>query len=562
MKELTATQKKAEGSMSLSDYARIVWQKKLFLILPVLMSGFVAFVGVRFLEPMYESTSVIQMGSSDFLSEDVTRYVEGQERRQARNRIMIDRENLEIMTAEIMSSEFLDKIIAAFKLDTIEYLLRDAILMNEERFPHLTVNEIVHRNLWKMLRGSIDINNVGPGMFSISFYDSDPQVCTIIAQRITELFVEEQVIKQMQGLQIANEFTDEQLAIYKKRLEDSEAENARLKALLSQQRFSENPVTEVNLRQAETLHQHSQTSLNSQRSVVDKTEDNVRQIIGYLPDPGGIWRNQGVSELASNLANYRETELVLELSSEPEGSIRRTANQQHIVGAQNDLQRYLTNLIPQIYPTLEPAQRPLLVEYFLQEAILKSMEDKYYKLNTFINAFRNNLKLIPQLEEELVRSQDEVDANRELYHSFLRAKTSTQIREAVSDVKLGNVTVILENAKEPFGPVRPNKMKIMMIAVVFGFVVGFTFLILTEYTDTSFKRVDDVENFLEIKVLGVIPNFQVEGFFSRLWSKSTFKWGTIMVLVVAFAVTGFYYYGKTNKKHALVITSYESVNKQ
>jgi len=547
--------------MSLMDYFRIVWQKKFFLILPVVMSGLVVFVGLRFLEPLYESTSVIQMGSSGFLSEDVTRLVQSGERQPARNRIVIDNENLEIMAAEIMSSEFLDKLIAAFELDRIEYLVKEAILTKEQRFPHLSVNEIIHRNLWKRLRTSIDVNNVGPGMFSISYYDSDPQVSTILAQRITELFVEHQVIKQMQGLEIVNEFTDEQLAIYKKKLEDSEAENARIKSLLSQQQFSENPVIQENLRQAETLHQHSQTSLNSQRSVVEKTKENIRQIIGYLPDTYKIWINPGIREFVNNLANYRETELVLDLSTEPEASTRRSDNQLHIAQSQNDLQRYLTNLIPQAYPTIELTHRPLIVEALLQEAILKSMEDKYFKLNTFITGFRNNLKLIPQLEEELSRSQQEVEANRELYYSFLRAKASAQISEAISDVKLGNVTVIIENAKEPFGPVKPNKAKMMLIALVFGCLVGLTLLILTEYTNTSFRRVDEIENYLAMKVLGIIPNFEMEGFWSRLWSKNVFKWGTIMVLVVTIAVSGFYYYGKSSKKSALVITSVETNGK-
>ena len=553
-------EKKIESVMSLGEYARIFWRNKYFLIIPIFVSVIISAVGVRFLKPMYSCNSTIQMRRSDFLSEDVTQYVQNDGSSRRLDRAAMDRETLALIRAEILNTEFLDKIIIFHRLNMIQTIVDGAVLQRSNQNPHMSVQEIVHRKLWGMLRNKINVNRVGPGMFMISFFDSNPQVCFAITQTITNLFVEEQVIKQMRGLQNASDFSDEQLAIYKEQLQKSEHELSRVKTALAQNKYSKNPVIDTNIRNAETLLKTIETRREGRRSFVDKTRSNAMRIVGILPSSEKIWGDQTLSELQDKLVNLREIELVLELSTAQDVSAvdRQAENQEQILDVENEIQSHLTSLMVEFYPDIPSEHRSLFIEYFHQNGLLLGLEEQYNILESFIGSFRKYIELIPELENAVVRIEQEVESNRELYYSFLRAKTSAQISEAVAGGNLGLFTEIIEHARVPFRPDRPNKMKIIIMAVMFGGSLGLLTLFISEYSNTSFKRVDEIENILELKVLGVIPNFEHKRFWNRIKSKSSLIWSSVIIAVVIISISGFYYYGKYQKNNLLKITSVEN----
>jgi capsular polysaccharide biosynthesis protein len=64
---------------------------------------------------------------------------------------------------------------------------------------------------------------------------------------------------------------------------------------------------------------------------------------------------------------------------------------------------------------------------------------------------------------------------------------------------------IVEPAKLPSGPYKPNRKKIALMGVLLGFVIGGAAALLVELLDNSFKKVEDVEDVLGLPVLGVTP---------------------------------------------------------
>ena len=73
-------------------------------------------------------------------------------------------------------------------------------------------------------------------------------------------------------------------------------------------------------------------------------------------------------------------------------------------------------------------------------------------------------------------------------------------------LETNNVSVI-EDASVPRTPVRPRKTINLAISVLVGLVVGVGVALVIEYFDTTVKTPDDVERYLGLPVIGIVPQF-------------------------------------------------------
>lgn len=80
-------------------------------------------------------------------------------------------------------------------------------------------------------------------------------------------------------------------------------------------------------------------------------------------------------------------------------------------------------------------------------------------------------------------------------------------RKAVELIEVDNVQVI-DVAETPTAPVRPNKVTNIAIGFLFGFMLSFGLVFLLESLDSTIKTPEDVEKYLGLAVIGVIPKFE------------------------------------------------------
>ena len=121
-----------------------------------------------------------------------------------------------------------------------------------------------------------------------------------------------------------------------------------------------------------------------------------------------------------------------------------------------------------------------------------------------IARLRGGLYMLPATVMEMSRLERNVKINQDLF-SLLKTKyEETLIKEAerVEEVS------IIKRAVEPAAPTNPPRTFVngalgLMLGTVFGLVFAFVF----ESLDTSIGTIEDVESFLGIPVMGVIPNF-------------------------------------------------------
>lgn len=541
MRKINESQEQEAGfRLNIGDYARVLWRKKFFLLIPLVISVAVTAVGSRFLVPEYESSSLVRISSASDMGQ-MERFVGV-----ARSR---DEEMGAQLEADLLGSAFLDELIRSLGMDRDPELIDLAEYQRENLYPGITADELVMRRLRNFLKRHIGIHREGPSMFRLSYADANPEAAYVIAESLTRLYIERQRRLIMQDLQEVSQFSEEQIAVYKERLDRSERELDRFQEQMASRGMEANPVTQSNIALAEKTRTDLDFTIRNAESTQQRIRERLVAVLGGVPSGERVFSDPEIRKLESNLAARREAELLADLSATGAGV--PLSESEDILASEQAIQHHLATLVTEKLPDVPLDFRPLVVEYFYQQIQVNAYRQKRTRLDTYSRAFRAQVALAPQLDTELARLRQEVEQSRELYNTFRSTQTSTQISEAAQSTDLGATVTLVEAASKPLEPVRPDKVKILALAFILGSAVGGAGLLLTEFSDTSFRSLEDVEKQLGLKVLGTVPRFEKTRWFHDSARKRTIIWSTTCVVVTAAALLGFYLFGKSAREQLI-----------
>ena len=494
-----ATPEEDPSRINLHAYWKVFWRKKLYVIIPLVLSVIIAVTGVRRLTPIYESHTMLTVEDKSVLTPTIERYVpESDSRTEMRNqqfRSMIE--------ARVKSSDFLKLIVEDLGLQRADQVRRYVESSSrEERGARL--DELVMRYLVDLLKKKIEVSSPMPGFYTVGVYDTDPATAYVLAEHVTETFINVSRQDQIQGLRQAGAFSDEQLAIYKEKLEGSEKELARIKREMADSQIEHNPVNSANVTFARALKQTVGAEADRSGIALRRVRERLIQLLSVVPSSDKISSDEMVRNSENNLVAYGEEKLLRDLAMSPQAPIAPDRFGEAVAS----LRSRITDLVQAEYRNLSADVYPLIVEYFYQ----RSLNDYYSfidrKLQGYIDQYTKNYDMRPGYEREVNRLTQELETNRAIYKAFLESKTSARISEAVQTTNLGLSMKIIEHAEKPLTPVKPNPLEIILIAVIFGGACGLAAIIITEYVDDSFRSIDEVERVLETPVLGTVPKME------------------------------------------------------
>jgi capsular exopolysaccharide synthesis family protein len=127
-------------------------------------------------------------------------------------------------------------------------------------------------------------------------------------------------------------------------------------------------------------------------------------------------------------------------------------------------------------------------------------------LQASFNANKSQIQEISRKEFQLRELQREVDGNRALYDTFM-----TRLKEtaATADLETANARVV-DPATVPTEPVKPKKALIVAIAALLALFAGVGLTLLLEALNNTFKSTEEIENRLNLPVLGILPQLKVK----------------------------------------------------
>ncbi len=481
-----------EQKIDLYTFWKVFWRKKFYLIVPLVLALVISVLGVKQLTPLYESATLVSAEEQNILAGSMRRYVDqGQARRsdQARRfQAMIE--------TRIMSREFLEMVITDFGLHR-SYNIRNSDVGTEG----LSEEELALRRLVGILRKKISVHTTLPGFYAISVMDSDPGTAYVLATKISDKYIEVTQAAKLQELRQAGAFSDEQLAIYKEKLEDAANELERVRRELATTSSERNPINSTNVHIAETRVSSLSARVGRNEMGLNKVRVNLTTEIGLVPSTEKIGSDETLNNLERQLLADSEERILQELAGNDRGVTDLTEHD----ALWEEVRARVTEIVHDEYNDIANDFKPLISEYFFQRRQTNFYRSMLRRLNGYITQYRENISRRPQLLREESKYVHDVETSQSIYDAFLESKTSSQINEAIQSTQLGVRISVIEKAERPLKPVKPNKIKVIVIAAMFGIVCGLGSILVTEYMDDSFRSVEEVQRVLKLPVLGTIP---------------------------------------------------------
>lgn len=135
------------------------------------------------------------------------------------------------------------------------------------------------------------------------------------------------------------------------------------------------------------------------------------------------------------------------------------------------------------------------------------------ELEAQIGALKSKLAKFPTLELEYGHLTKEFDSFNSSFGLLKQKYEDAKISEAQT---VSGVTII-DQATVPNTPVSPNVQKNVTVGMVIAVILGVLLAFVKENVDTSISTIEEVEDFLQVPILGVIPEMVQLAAPSKKW---------------------------------------------
>jgi tyrosine-protein kinase Etk/Wzc len=447
----------AQYDVDLRDYWRIIKKRKASIIFMVLLVGFCSFGFAKFREPtpLFEATSAIKVDRFSNLASILT----GGYWRQSEN----------MVTHAYIITSFPVLCETSRSLGWIPENISDDTVQNNQKYLSVT------RHLKSMVAPE---HQEGTNIIDIRVESENAREAARVANKFAQSYREYNIREKNKKTSETKTFIEEQLKLTSNGLRSAEQELQTFKesyALVSLDAQTQNTLNR--LYTVETEYEKvkiDKAEAKSQLRMIEAAKQNKS------PDLKGSFFSAspaspvfGLKAKLSELLLKRQTLLINFTQKHPK----------------------VLEIDDQIGAVLHEAKKELqsLVNaYGAREADL---------LQRMGQLRRENLSL-PEKGLQLVRLQRDVELQESLYSQLKEKYQEILIQESgrVEEVTVVKPAVV---PVEPFNI--PSKLMIFVTGVVMGLIIGIVFAFLVEVFDTSMGTIEDVEELLNVSVLGVIP---------------------------------------------------------
>jgi succinoglycan biosynthesis transport protein ExoP len=486
-----------EKEFDLKEYLQILAQRKMLLFLPlviVLSSGVFASFKMK---PTYLSSTTILMKETKLLSRSIETIVPGGEQAEPSRQEQAQRQTT--IRTFVTSSEFLRKVISTLKLENDPFMIEWA-QKKKEKFPYLSVEELMERMWVDILRENLAVELKGENLLEISATSKSPQKAAQLAETIALTFIQESLKDELSGAKQVSNFSEEQLDFYRKKLEQSEND-----LRLYKERLLKRELEGSNLEESKTVELKSEMDACKQEiGEIDKKIDLLNLSLKEKDDEiVGLIKSSELDKLKEELSfNTNEYARLLSVYSWKDAKI--LALNAKIEKNFKKINEEIAKLVSVHVQMEDSVWQSSLKEYSYLNVKRDFLNEKWRALNQGYSELQEKIAQKPLSEQVLRKLEHEVELNRRIYEMLISQAQGSQISENVQQVESESRFRIIEPAQIPIKPTKPDKKKIVLFSMLAGLAIGVMAVVIAEKLDHSFKDVEDVESFLNLKVIGTV----------------------------------------------------------
>jgi uncharacterized protein involved in exopolysaccharide biosynthesis len=339
------------------------------------------------------------------------------------------------------------------------------------------------REPYQVVQGMVSVEpRRNTRLVMISVEHPDPALATEIANATAHAYVKYNLQRKISGAHDALGWLTEEAARLRNKVEESSIalQNYRVQAgifgLQEQRQITAQKIMDFN-----KAHLDAQ----AQRLSI---EAKLHKLTEIAKDPVGA---QTIFTVADNPLIGKLKAEAVELDVE-KSRLLKTYRHKHpeILKIDGRIEEVRRKLDAEIKTMLEGVQ----TEY----RVAKAREDT---LHNNVRSLSREGQEVSEKEIKLLTLQREVETNQQLYDAVLKRLKETGV---TGQLETNNVRVV-EEATVPSAPVRPRKARQILMSLVAGLVLALGVALGVEYFDTTLRTPDDVERYLGLPVVAIIP---------------------------------------------------------
>ncbi len=474
-------------------YWQVLRRRKKMLLIPFAIITITVYIFSFFVKPVYESSTSLMINGEQLINREMATLMPGETPRQ--------------QTANIIKSKVLSRVNLIDLINRMN-MKDDAELQEQARekqkdLPGYALDEIMHEILLERLEKIILVQNIGMDYITITCQNNKPEKAYLMASNLTEIFIQNSIKTQMGGLEGVVEFGEDQLEIYYKKLKEAEQRLSEYEQSVLNRRVENFNISSIDLNRLNATQIETKMRIDEIQEQLTTINNQLNETMGeYKIEYTPYIRSQKqrlfekADELAKMLTQYDwKDPKVIRLNNE-------------IIGLKGGIGQELTRICREQGD--DENQINLIVRKELIEIELDTYRRQKEQLDNKLKLYKQNVARDPSTDLTRKRLEDELTSYREIYLKLMQQKSGTQMQQALKQKEALVQYEIVEPAFRPLKPVKPNRVRFIMMGAFVGLAVGMMIIFIQEYIDDSFKDIHDVENFLGIVVLGTIPKINMK----------------------------------------------------
>ena len=479
----------AAQSYHMDDYIEIMRRRIWYLVIPFVLIILGTVLFVIFAPRLYKASTLVlvspQQVPEALVHTTVTSRIE---------------ERLQSIAQEVMSRTRLEQVIAEFRL-------------YQKESKTLSKEEIVEK-MQKDIKVELPTKRDEKGFFTISYIGKDPQVVTGVTNRLTSLFIEENLrVREKQAVG-TTEFLASELTTTKTKLEQLEAALTQYK----QQHMGELPEQrDTNLKILEQLQLQYQRIGENLRAAQDRKLYIQKQLSDLeLPiSAGGGTPALGKETLLSSGRSSPDPGMTGSYESQKDALNRQldeltskyTATHPDVIAAKRKLAE-LEKKKETYNVKNDPRHKELRNQLVIIDIEIKRFRSEEAQISGQMNRYRGRIENVPSREQEMASLARDYQNTRETHELLMKKNQDAQQAENLERRQKGEQFRIIDPARLPEKPFSPDIPKVLLIGLALSIGCSFGLAFIREQMDRSFHDAGDAEATLGLKVLATIPKIE------------------------------------------------------
>lgn len=328
----------------------------------------------------------------------------------------------------------------------------------------------------------------------ISVSGSDPRRIALVANLVAESYREYVIHRENSETVSSQEFLLRQLQTYTVKLDEKEAEMQKFK--------EDNKIIDINVELSSRLH--TVDSIQSQMANVlaeKKTlEERLRRLAEnpeYLNE--SYFEHNGRGVQGSILTSLQEQQIALELKLMKQLEVYTQAHP-NITQTKAEIRAIQLQIDSALGKFHGKEQLALQMSIGIQDAKLIALQQTLDVIDKVIGE-------MPRKQAMLARMEQQAGFIRNLVGVFNKKIEEMNIAKSEQE---SDAPTILDRAVVPRRAIKPLPMLNMSIGLIAGLFTGVFFAFFIETVDVSVSTVEEVENYVNLPVLGIIPYVKSE----------------------------------------------------